>query len=212
MARLSKATIQKLAVLRALSLWKHGAHGPVRLQKIMFAADFPNARKLFTFQKYYLGQYSEEISAALNSLRAGGWLTSQFDGPAERLEAVVSAGAADKIRSLFTLAFPKWENELKQAFSKWGHLPNDKILKQAHDDVAGTKTVRGQLIFESNLPAMVDVAGVSPAAVEELTVLVDERFTHELRQRLGTATKIPATSTDWRGLYFGESAPRKKAL
>ena len=82
MAKLAKETIQRLAVLRALSMWRTGAFGPVRLQKTLFYADKRNPRRkhIFTFKKYYLGQYSPEVSDALNSLRASGRLRCTYAG------------------------------------------------------------------------------------------------------------------------------------
>jgi hypothetical protein len=67
MAKLGRETVQRLAVLRALTLWRRGPYGPVRLQKTMFRADqnHPEQKRLFTFKKYYLGQYSQQIAEAL---------------------------------------------------------------------------------------------------------------------------------------------------
>src|SRR5262249_34793508 len=152
------------AVLRALTLWRRGAYGPVRLHKTMFAADKNNPhKKLFTFKKYYLGQYSAEISSALNSLRASGRLESAYDGPAERLKAVVPADLEKKIRKLFETAFPEWEKELRKVFREWGYLSNDKILKKAHEDASYRESEHEQVIFESKLPETTDIPDLSEA-------------------------------------------------
>jgi hypothetical protein len=207
MAKLSKATIQKLAVLRALTLWKRGAYGPVRLQKTMFAVDKENALRLFTFKKYYLGQYSEEISGALNSLRAAGRLQSSFDGPSERLQAMVSPQAAKKIRQLFAHAFPEWEKQLNKAFPDWGYLSNNSILKKAHGDATFTKTIHDDVIFDSNIKEMIDIPELSDETAKELADLVDEKLGATLRKRIFAAVKVAAGSEDWRSLYFGDWAP-----
>ena len=212
MAKLAKETIQKLAVLRALTLWRKGAYGPVCLHKTMFAADNNNPHKrLFTFKKYYLGQYSTEVSNALNSLRASGRLQIAYDGPAERLKAVVSPDLEKKIRKLFEAAFPQWEKELRKVFREWGYLSNDKILKKAHEDLTYKESEHDQVIFESKLPATIEVPDLSEATAERLTDLVDERFVSFLRGRLLKAVKVPAKASDWRRLYFGETPEKGKA-
>jgi uncharacterized protein YwgA len=210
MSKLTKKTIQKLAVLRTLTLWQRGPYGSLRLQTIMFAADKLNKTKIFTFKKYYLGQYSEGISDALNALRAAGVLTSLFDGPAERLKAEVSLQTADKVRKLFTHAFPQWERELKRAFHQWGNLSNDSILKKAHEDAVFTEMRHGQVIFKSTINDTIDVPELNRETAEELADLVDERFTRELRKRIFAATKKPADPIDWRRVYFDEPQQRSK--
>lgn len=204
MANIKRETIRSLAVLRVLFLWQHGAYGPVRLHKTMFAADRASSQHIFTYKKYYLGQYSQNISDALNTLQSAGRLKSIYDGPAERLKAVLSLESILKIKKLFSRGFPEWEKKLKEAFSVWGYLTNDQILKKAHEDATYTETIHDQIILESTLPAIVSVPSLDDEDAEELNDLVDDRLVPFLKGRIQKACKIPAADINWRHLVFGE--------
>ncbi|HEY1784347.1 MAG TPA: hypothetical protein VGG30_02320, partial [Pirellulales bacterium] len=125
MSTLSKQTIQRLAVLRALSLWKNGAYGPVRVHKTLFFAD-KNAGDqewhLFTFKKWQLGQYSDEIAAALNGLRSAGCISTVYDGPSERIVPTMADETLTKIENLFRDFFKRWDDALLPAFEDWAYL------------------------------------------------------------------------------------------
>ncbi len=206
MATLSRQTIQRLAVLHTLSKWQRGAYGPVRVQKTLFFADQANdpLSRFFTFRKYYLGQYSREISDALNALRDSGRLKCVFAGPAERLQVTLSTESKQKIAKLFRQRFPKWEKGLKQAFLRWAYLRNDDLLNKAHDDPAYTQAQHDQIIFESSLPDEIDIPLLDEESAEKLTDLVDERLAKETLKRMLQAVKTPAKNTNWRERYFDE--------
>ena len=66
--------------------------GPVRLQKTLFFADKENEAgwRLFTFKKYYLGQFSDELTESLERSSGDGEnQVALWDGPLERLTANV---------------------------------------------------------------------------------------------------------------------------
>ncbi len=205
MAKLARATIQKLAVLRALGLWNQGVYGPVRLHKTLFFADKLNKPgcRLFTFKKYYLGQYSHEIAEALNVLRTAGKLLCRFDGPAERIAAKESNQSLKKIKLLFANYYPEWDKELMKAFHDWGYLTNDQILVKAHDDPSYTESEFGKVIFKTGLKNEVDLPALAADTAEQLTDLVDGELAVQLRNRLIRAFKRPAKTVDWRTRYFG---------
>src|SRR5689334_9797852 len=122
MAELTRRTIQKLAVLHALSLWRRGTYGPVRLQKTLFFADKDSVDqdwRLFTFKRWHLGQYSDEVSDALNSLHSAERISIHCDGPSQRIEAVIPAKLQAPVRALFRNYFADWKSALEGAFEKW---------------------------------------------------------------------------------------------
>lgn len=211
MATLSRATLQKLAVLRALSLWKKkGAYGSLRLQKILFYADKDNnpTRRLFTFKKWLLGQYSDEVSETLNDLRRAGRMVGEFDGPAERLVPVVSPDVRAELESLFGRHFRDWTGALKVAFKELGFLNNDAIIKKAHDDATYKHTEYGHEIFKHTLPEFVDLPHLAADTAEMLADLVDARLRKELVARFKLASERPVEAEDWRATLFGDEAAK----
>ena len=208
MAKLTRETIQKLAVLRALSLWRRGAYGPLRLQKTLFYADKQNTpqRRFFTYKKWRLGQYSDEISRALNDLRKTGRLEIDFEGPAERLKAILSSADKRHLEALFRKHFPEWSQGLARSFQELAYLTNDAIIEIAHDDSSYKHAEYGEEIFHRGLSDLVDLPHLDAAAAERLTDLVDARLHDELAIRFQAALKRPAIAEDWRTTYFAEEA------
>ena len=206
MAILSKEVIQRLAVLRALSMWQKGACGPVRVHKVLFFADKSSDAEwhFFTFKKWRLGQYSDEIADSLNQLREIGRLSCIFDGPADRLRAEISSPIKKHLVSFFRDYFCNWHNSLEEAFPKWAYLNNDAIITRAHDDPSYTRKQHGDVIFSSFESESVEFEGLEPELVERLADLVDVRLHRAIETRLASAAKRPARSEDWRKIYFGQ--------
>ena len=204
MAVLAKETIQRLALLHALSLWKRGAYGPVRVHKTLFFADMngdPDWR-LFTFKKWRLGQYSDEIAGSLNDLRDAGRITSWYDGPSERLRAEIPSALKLKIDRFFADYFGEWKKSLSRAFCKLAYLSNDAIVDVAHDDLTYKRSEHGEVIFSSFRPEAVELTKLDDRVAEDLSDLVDMRLNVDLRKRLALAVGRPAAGEDWRKIYF----------
>ena len=207
MAVLSKSALQRLAVLHALSLWRRGAYGAIRVQKALFFADHESEPKwrLFTFKKWRLGQYSDEVSDALNVLHAAGRVTSWFDGPAERLKAEVPKPRQREISDLFRNHFSDWFKNLNRAFTKWAYLHNDTIIQRAHDDLTFKASRCGEVVFSSFDYEQLELSGLDDEIAESLSDLVDSRLQHGLAKRLAAAVQRPQEREDWRSIYFDRS-------
>ena len=212
MGVLSKPTIQRLAVLHALSLWQRGAYGPVRLHKTLFFADKETAPewRLFTFKKWFLGQYSDEISQSLNALAQGGTVTTRYDGPSERIIANLSTPAREDLVDFFCGYFPEWSENLAQAFRQWAYLSNDNIIRKAHEEPSYRNAERGEVIFASFDADQVEFPDLDDQVAERLSDLVDARFQRGLMKRLRRAAERPARGEDWRHIYFGERPRTRK--
>ena len=209
MASLSKETIQKLAVLRTLSLWEKGAYGPVRLHKTLFFADKHASDpkgSIFTFKRWYLGQYSDEIAQALNELQNASKVKMHFDGPSGRLEARVSPNKKKVVVSFFKQHFSAWEKSLRTAFREWAYLSNDEILIKAHDDPTYKTSNHGEVIMESRLADTVTFDALDSETAESLTDLVDDVLAERIRNCLREAQRHPARAENWRSIYFGKQA------
>ncbi|HEV3004506.1 MAG TPA: hypothetical protein VGX78_08585 [Pirellulales bacterium] len=207
MGSLSKRTIQRLAVLHTLSLWRRGAYGPVRLHKTLFFADKNSpdpAWRLFTFKKWKLGQYSDEIDAALNDLQVLGRVSTVFDGPSERIRAHVPPSMRPRIAAFFADYFPQWSAALKPAFKECAHLHKVDLIHPAHQDSTHASVNHGDTIFWSFSAKEVEFDELDEDVAERLSDLVDVRFHEALRKRVAQAAGRPRKHEDWRRIYFGE--------
>jgi hypothetical protein len=209
MASLSKQAIQRLATLCAVSLWRRGAYGPVRVHKTLFfadqAADDPDWH-LFTFKRNYLGQYSDELSDALNGLQMADCIRLFCDGDSVRFVATISSSARSKIERLFRQYFSEWRKALGPAFKKWAYLRNDDVIRLAHDDPSYKKSHHGQVILSSFNAQMVKFdEELSDEDAEFLSDLVDEKLHDGLIERTEAAAQRGPRAEDWRSTYFGAS-------
>lgn len=215
MATLPKKTIQRLAVLRAVSMWKTGgAYGPLRVQKTLFFADRDSGSQqhLFTFKRWRLGQYSDEIADAMNGLRDASRIETVFDGPSECIRASLSPRASQRLERFFRRSFPAWSRALKPAFQEWAYLTNDDIIAKAHEDDSYTKSQHGEVIVTSFEQTKVDFPDLDPQEAEFLSDLVDERFQRGLASRLETAASREPKREDWREFYgFAKKRPPNSA-
>jgi len=211
MTALSKQTIQRLAVLRAIDMWQKGAPSGVRLQTTLFFADkkIPKSgRRIFTFRRWRLGQYSDEVSDAINSLLNAGQITVQYDGPADRLRTSLSPESRRIVQRFFAKHFPAWNRGLRSAFKTCAQLNNDELVHSAQDDPAYTNRDRGGLIFPSFSQKELPFPRLSDHEAERLSDLVDERLQKGLRERLSKAVLRRAAGEDWRRIYFEPAAAK----
>jgi len=201
MANLPKKTVQKLAVLYALTLWQRGAYGAFRVHKTLFYADKGKPKHLFTFKRYHYGQYSDDVVTVLNSLQRSGRLTVHFDGPSERLKPMIPHEALHKIESLLKKNLPDWFCGLRKSFRELGYLKNDDIMEIAHDDETYTEVEHDKVIFESSLRESVPFEDLDQEWAEKLNDLVDAKFTATLVERFEQACKTPQQNSNWRELF-----------
>lgn len=207
MAALSKEAIQRLAVLRALYLWRKGADGPARLHKTLFAAQKTSKDRqwrLFDFKQGRLGEYSNEVASALNDLQHAGRIETIYDGLSARIRAKVPVKTRRQIDLFFEEYFTEWSNALLPAFRKWAYLNNDTIAQRAHDDAAHTKANHGEPIFSSFRSSEVQFEDLDEDLAEQLSDFVDVKLHNALRQRVALAAERPRKNEDWRRIYFGK--------
>jgi hypothetical protein len=207
MAAFSKKSVQRLAVLRALGMWARGAYGPVRLHKTLYFADEHGDPKwtLFTFRRWHLGQYSDEIAAALNDLKAANRISSEYDGPCERIRAELPQASMRRVKRFFTRYFPEWSRGLGAAFRKWAYLSNDDILTRAQEHESYTKKNHGELIISSFDAEEISFEGIDAEEAEHLLDLVDPKLQRGIKGKLALALDRPPRGEDWRAIYFADA-------
>lgn len=207
MTMLSKEAIQRLAVLRALYLWRKGADGPARLHKTLFAAQKTSKDRqwrLFDFKRGRFGEYSNEVASALNDLQRAGRVETIYDGPSARIRANAPLSMRRRIGQFFDDYFTDWSNALLPAFRQWAYLSNDTIARSAHDDAAHTKANHGEAIFSSFRSSEVQFEDLDEDLAEQLSDFVDVKLHNALRQRVAFAAERPRKNEDWRQIYFGK--------
>jgi hypothetical protein len=199
--RLSKRTVQRLAVLYTLSMWRRGAYGPVRVHKTLFFAQKKNRDCLFTFKNYVHGQYSRDVDIILNSLQEAGRLKVHFDGASARLQPQMPRGVKSQLERLLSQSLPEWYRGLKTSFKKFAYMKNEEIIEKAHDDNSLTSSQRDEIICKSTLTDSVEISGINAKWAERLSDLVDARLHRILVERFEQTGKSQQTHANWRELF-----------
>jgi hypothetical protein len=209
MAKLSKRTLQRLAVLRALHLWERGAFGPIRIHKVLFFAERDlEASRFFTFRRWHRGQYSKDIANALNGLRASGQIKIVFDGPSNRIAVDAQDRLIETTTKLFSDRFPAWTSSLLRSHQSLGYRKTDEIIGIAHGDQSHFESKPGQVIHRSNVGDAVDV-DISDFTAEFLSDSVDDQLRTELVIKLKDAVNRPVRNMDWRSDFFADEIPSR---
>lgn len=210
MAKLSKQTLQRLAVLRTLFLWKRGAFGPLRVHKtLFFAEDKHQSQRFFNFKRWEHGQFSEDIAESLNDLLNAGRITFVFDGPSVRLLPKTAPELRAAVERMFDDSFTAWTSALKETQEVIGYLANEQIVEQARRHTSYSTFSKGQIIATSTLEEMVEIDMDSDEA-ESLSEAVDPHITRILRSQMAKASTQPFQAEDWRAIYFADEEPAVK--
>src|ERR1700722_2267940 len=147
MAKLSKRTLQRLAVLRALLLWRRGAYGPLRVHKTLFFSEEKHgSQRFFDFKRAQYGQFSEEIEESLGDLAHSGRMDFVFDGACVRLVPNVSSDLRSTIERVFEQHFNAWNVALLETQGIQGYWVNDQIIEEAHRHQSYLSSVHGQIL------------------------------------------------------------------
>lgn len=204
MAALARRTIQRLAILRAVSLWgKGGAYGPLRVQKTLFFAgsSLPDEH-FFTFEKGRHGQYSDEVTTSLNVLKRAGKIDVDFAADADRIYTTVPASAANMIISLFEHSFSTWNAALLESFSEWGYKPNSEIYQNSHAHPSYTDNAEGAVLCDGSLPEVSEIQYLSSDDAESLSDLVDPIYQRRTHERMLAALDLPnCPQSNWQELF-----------
>ncbi len=210
MAKLSKQTLQRLAVLRALVLWKHGAYGPLRVHKTLFFTEEKHpSERFFDFKRWMHGQFSEEIDASLNDLARAGRMAFVCDGPSVRLVAQLPDDLRQTLERVFEDNFRAWTAALKETHDTIGYLVNDQLLEEAHRQESYTNSSRGELIARSTFADAVEI-DIDSDEAEALSECVDPDFARLLKRQMDQACQQPFEAEDWREIYFADEKPVSK--
>lgn len=204
MGMLSKHTIQQLALLRALNLWREGADGPMHLHRTLWAADAACKDKrwrLFGFKQGRLGPYSNEVASALNDLQSSGRIDTIYDGPSVRICAKLPPTMRRQIEGFFGAYFREWNKAMRRVCRN-AALINDILALHARDDAAHKKKVHSEPVFSSFRPSEIEFEGLEDDVAEQLSDFVDATLHKALRQRVLLAAERPRQNEDWRGIYF----------
>lgn len=210
MAKLSKRTLQRLAVLRALLLWRRGAYGALRVHKTLFFSEEKHgSQRFFDFKRWHYGQFSDEIENSLNDLSHSGRMNLVFDGACVRLVPNLAGDLQATIERLFEVHFSAWNIALLETQDLQGYWINDQILEEAHRHQSHLSSVPGQIIAKATIGEYVEI-NIDEDEAESLSESVDPHFTRILKRQMDKACAEPFEAEDWRAIYFADEPPVSK--
>ena len=207
MAMLSKKAIQRLALLRTLSVWPKGADGPALIHRALFAAEklAKNRQwRLFGFKQGRFAEYSDEVASALNDLQRAGRIETIYDGPSARIRAKVPTALRKRIDRFFDDYFPEWRKALLRE-SRKSARGDHALVRHARNGGTSEKDDRTQPIFCSFRSSAVEFKDLDADVAEQLSDFADTKLQGVLRQRIVLAAKRPRRDENWRQIYFGKA-------
>jgi len=196
-SRVSKETFQKLFLLYLLSKYQKGIYGDFRLQKVIYSFERNNKLRPYTFIRYNLGPYSKELDKIKDQLLYTGWILPKDVGRTSSYVPNTRKEVLQKIEEVLESSFENLEGSVFRFVSKEGYQKSLILKEKAYSDEIFVSKKMGEIIFESNLPEIIQLCNLSNGEAEDLELAFNPDFISTLRYRLSQIVKAK-TPPNWR--------------
>lgn len=191
---ISADTFRRIFLLNIVDGFRDGSYGLMRLHKITYIVERERQRKkVFEFRKYKHGQYSETLDVTKDQLISMGYITAvpletakviQFKLAGKTVDVnlggniyrIADRTVMDFYRDSFRDISPDLVGVIQEAIDSYGYLAEEQLLRRCYEFPEFVKTNFEDIIFESDLPEQIEVAGLSHDECEELELSLNPRF------------------------------------
>jgi hypothetical protein len=181
MGQISRDAFKKLVLLYLVGKFKDGVYSSYRFQKVLYFATKDSDIHPFEFQYTRNGQYSYNARKNLDALDAIGLVKRTHLAKCEDAGAKWNVErSANSHTQLFKVIAPNLANSIDIGIDKYGYLKREDLIEQAHLDDLLRKAVRGQILFEENLPIEIDV-NLSDEDCFDLELSLNPNFVNTIR-------------------------------
>lgn len=198
MGQISKEAYKKLVILYLISEFPDGVYTGYRFQKVLYFATKDSQSFPFTFQHTPHGQYSFNARENQNLLvNSGALLRTELPQEEEISARWVVSDWAHKLGKLFVSIDSKRASQIHAGIKKYGYLKSKDLVEQAENDELLKRTPRGQILFEENLPDMIDV-DLGAEECQDLELSLNPSFINSMRQLIRGVDSGEISLEQWR--------------
>jgi len=198
MGQLSRETFKKLVLLYLVGKFKDGIYTSYRFQKVLYFATKDSGLHPFEYQYTSFGQYSYNAKETLDSLDVVGLVERTGLEEGEEFGARWSIGeGVHPHTQLLKALTPELAKSIDVGVERYGYLKREDLVEQAHQDDLLLRTVRGQILFEDNLPDEIDTY-LSEEDCQDLELSLNPSFVNSIRQLIRGVESGDISLEQWR--------------
>ena len=178
MGYISSDTFRRLYLLCLIAAFDTGVYGALRLQKIAYAIERETSKKPFQFKHGPYGQYSEDLDDIREQLISMGYISAVPLGASNRGNRYVLTERAmkDHFNPLLESFDRDLKNKISQVVEEIGYKQEKELRRHAYAFEEFIDSDMNDILFESNLPDMLEVEGLPEDDCDELELTLTPTF------------------------------------
>jgi uncharacterized protein YwgA len=178
MGYISSDVFRRLFVLCLIAVFEHGVYGALRLQKVAYAIEREASKKLFQFKHAPFGQYSEDLEYIKEQLISMGYISAVPLGGSNKGNRYVltEKDNRDHLCSLMESFAPDLEKRILQVVEEIGYKPEKELRHYAYTFEEFINSDLNDILFESNIPDMIEADGLSEDECDEIELALTPTF------------------------------------
>ncbi len=178
MSYISADAFRRLYLLCLVAAFDTGVYGALRLQKIAYAIERETSKKPFQFKHGPFGQYSEDLEAIKEQLISMGYISAVPLGASNRGNryALTERGMENRFNTLLESFDRDLTNRMLQVVEEIGYKPEKELRHIAYAFEEFIDSDMNDILFESNLPDILEAEGLSEDECDELELALAPTF------------------------------------
>lgn len=182
MGYLSKDTIKRLFLLYLIGKFEDGIYGNFRFQKVLYLALRDTNKRLFTYKRTDLGQYSSDAQDMLEQLASMGYIKVTelpMTSDSGNRWVLTDKSAVESYYIILNNYSEELLSLIDNSIKKYGYLFWKELKQIAHNDPITLNTEPLDFIFEENLPEIVEI-NLPPEECEDLELSLNPKFVNSM--------------------------------
>lgn len=178
MSYISVNAFKRLFLLTIIAAFDNGVYGSLRLQKVAYAIEREISKKPFQFKHAPLGEYSGELEDIKEQLIAMGYIGAVPIGASDRGNRyfLTERAMKDRFNALLERFDQDLVNRILQVVKEIGYLPEKELRHYAYTFEEFIDSDMNDILFESNLPDMLETEELSEDDCDELELVLTPTF------------------------------------
>jgi len=175
---ISSDVFRRLYLLCLVAAFDNGVYGALRLQKVAYAIEREMSKRPFQFKHAPYGQYSEDLEDIKEQLISMGYLSAVPLGASSKGNRYILTEKAvkDHLYDLLESFNRGLVDRILQVVREIGYLQEKELRHYAYTFEEFIDSDINDILFESNLPDMLEAEGLSEDDCDELELALTPTF------------------------------------
>ena len=193
---ISSDAFRRLYLLCLIAAFDNGVYGALRLQKVAYAIEREILKKPFQFKHAPYGQYSEDLENIKEQLISMGYISAIPLGASSKGNRYVLIARAmkDHFFALLECFDRDLKDRIPQVVKEIGYLEEKELRRYAYTFEEFVNSDLNDILFESNLPDILEAKELSEDECDELELTFSSTFITSVSK---IAQGLEESDIDW---------------